>query len=50
VARVAKEAGAKLLVLTHLNPGERAEELLDTAAGYFGGPVVIASDGLSLAV
>lgn len=50
VARVAKEAGAKLLVLTHLNPGERADELLDTAAAYYGGPVVIASDGLSLSV
>ncbi len=50
VARVAREAGVRTLVLTHLNPGERAEELLDTAAAGFRGTIVIASDGLSLAV
>lgn len=50
VARVAREAGARALVLTHLNPGERADELLDTARAHYGGPVIIAMDGLSLAV
>lgn len=50
VGRVAKEAGVKLLVLTHLNPGERAEELLDTVKAAYGGPVLIAGDGLSFAV
>jgi ribonuclease BN (tRNA processing enzyme) len=49
-ARIAAEAGAKKLVLTHLCPGERPEVLTAEAAAHFSGEIVVADDGLSLDV
>jgi ribonuclease BN (tRNA processing enzyme) len=49
VARIAAEAGVKTLVLTHLGPGERADELTGAVAAHFGGEIVVATDGLVLA-
>jgi ribonuclease BN (tRNA processing enzyme) len=50
VAKIAAEAGVTTLVLTHLGPGERAGELTDTVAAHFRGEIVIATDGLTLAI
>lgn len=50
VGRIAEEAGVRTLVLTHLNPGERAEELIDTVRGHFTGQVVVPVDRSVLAV
>jgi ribonuclease BN (tRNA processing enzyme) len=50
VARIAAEAGVKTLVLTHLGPGERAGELTDTIGAHFRGEIVVATDGLTLAI
>jgi ribonuclease BN (tRNA processing enzyme) len=50
VGRIAHEAGVRTLVLTHLNPGERAEELIDTVRAHFGGQVVVPVDRAVLAV
>ncbi|MEO6397163.1 MAG: MBL fold metallo-hydrolase [Tepidiformaceae bacterium] len=46
VCAIAKEAGVQRLVLTHLNPGEKADRLLATAERLFPGEVVVAQDGL----
>ena len=50
VCAIAKEAGVRKLVLTHLNPGEKAGRLLATAQSIFPGEVVVAEDGLAMAV
>lgn len=50
VARVAAEAGVKTLVLTHLNEGEREEELIALARPHFAGEIIVAADGLDLTV
>ena len=50
VGRIAREAGVRTLVLTHLNPGERADELINTVRAHYSGEVVVAVDRLSLAV
>lgn len=50
VARIAADAGVKRLVLTHLNEGELAHELVAEAARAFRGEIVIAEDRLSLEV
>ncbi len=50
VGRIAEEAGVRTLVLTHLNPGERAEELIDTVRGHYSGQVLIATDRMSLGI
>lgn len=47
VARMAREAGVKRLVLTHFHPGERAEEIAAIASGIFPGEVLAADDGLA---
>ena len=48
VGRIAHEAGVKTLVLTHLNPGERAEELIDTVKAHFTGQIIIPVDKTTL--
>ena len=50
VCDIAREAGVQKLVLTHLNPGEKADRLLATAEHLFPGEVTIAEDGLAFAV
>lgn len=50
VGRIAQEAGVRTLVLTHLNPGERAEELIDTVKAHFTGQVVVPVDKTTLTV
>jgi ribonuclease BN (tRNA processing enzyme) len=50
VARIAAAAGVRKLVLTHLNEGERDDELLVAAHAHFGGEVVVAADGLAFEV
>lgn len=50
VARIAAEAGVKTLVLTHLGPGEHADELTGAVAAHFAGEIVVATDGLVLAI
>jgi ribonuclease Z len=47
VAAIARAAGVRRLVLTHLLSGEEPEELHDIAASIFGGEVVVAYDGIS---
>lgn len=49
-AQVAREAGVKRLVLTHLNPGEQPERLAAEARAWFSGEVIVAEDGLALIV
>jgi ribonuclease BN (tRNA processing enzyme) len=47
VGRLAKAAAVKMLVLTHLVPGSRAEEdgrYVDRVRKYYDGPVVVAHD------
>ncbi len=48
--RVAREAGAARLVLTHLLAAEREEELIAEAGREFGGAVLAAADGMALEV
>ncbi|MBA4180347.1 MAG: hypothetical protein C0506_07155 [Anaerolinea sp.] len=50
VCAIASAAGARKLVLTHLNPGEKPARLLAQAAKLFPREVVIAEDGLALEV
>lgn len=50
VCAIAKEAGVQKLVLTHLNPGEKADRLLRAARELFPGEVPVAEDGPRLAV
>ncbi|MEP6871333.1 MAG: MBL fold metallo-hydrolase [Anaerolineaceae bacterium] len=50
VCAIAKEAGVRKLVLTHLNPGEKADRLLATAERLFPGEIAIAEDGLGMSV
>ena len=50
VCAIAKEAGVRKLVLTHLNPGEKADRLLATAERLFPGETAIAEDGLGMSV
>ncbi|MEX0783034.1 MAG: MBL fold metallo-hydrolase [Dehalococcoidia bacterium] len=47
-ARIAREAGVKRLVLTHLCPGEKPDRLAREAAAIFPGEVLVADDGLAL--
>ena len=47
-ASIAKEAGVRRLVLTHMNPGEQPDRLAAEARAVFGGEVVVAEDGLVL--
>lgn len=47
VGRIAHEAGVRTLVLTHLNPGERADELMDTIRAHYQGPIIIPVDKTS---
>lgn len=48
--RNARDAGVRTLVLTHLTPDERDEELVAEARQAFEGTIIVASDGLSLEV
>ncbi len=48
--RIAREAGVRTLVLTHLTPAERDDELVADARQAFDGTIIVASDGLSLEV
>ena len=48
--QIARDAGVNTLLLTHLTPDERDEELVEDARRAFGGTIVVASDGLSLEV
>lgn len=47
-ARIAKEAGVKRLVLTHLCPGEKPDRLAREAAAIFPGEILVADDGLQV--
>ena len=49
-ARIAQLVGVRRLALTHLLPTEREERLFETARQHFAGDVIIARDGLSIAV
>lgn len=49
-AQIAREAGVRRLVLTHLNPGEVPERLRAEAAAHFPGEVIVADDELQLAL
>ena len=44
VGKVAAEAGVKLLVLTHLVPGDDEETFLERARKHFSGPIVVGKD------
>ena len=48
--QTARDAGVGTLVLTHLTPDERNEELVAEARRAFDGTIIVASDGLSLEV
>ena len=48
--QIARDAGVETLVLTHLMPDERDDELVADARRAFDGTIVVASDGLSLEV
>jgi ribonuclease Z len=50
VAAIARDAGVRRLVLTHLLSGEEPDELRDIAASIFKGEVVVAYDGMSFEV
>jgi ribonuclease BN (tRNA processing enzyme) len=50
VAAIARDAGVRRLVLTHLLSGEDPLELRDIAASIFGGEVVVAYDRMSFEV
>jgi ribonuclease Z len=47
VAAIARDAGVRRLVLTHLLSGEEAEELAAIAGAIFKGEIVVAHDGMS---
>lgn len=47
-ARIARDAGVKRLVLTHLCPGEKPDRLAREAATIFPGELHVAGDGLAL--
>lgn len=49
-ARIAREAGVRRLVLTHLLAAERDEELAAEARSEFDGEIIVAADGLALEV
>lgn len=48
--RIAREAGVRRLVLTHLLAAEREDELIAEAGREFGGEVLVAADGMALEV
>ncbi len=48
--RIARDAGVRTLVLTHLTHAERNDELIAEAQRAFDGTIIVASDGLSLEV
>jgi ribonuclease BN (tRNA processing enzyme) len=50
VAQLAKEAGVKHLILTHLLPQETDDRLIARAAAHYQGEILAAHDGLTLAV
>ena len=50
VAQIAADAGVKRLVLTHLNQGELAGELIAEASRTFPGQVIVAEDRLAIDV
>ncbi|MEO9255187.1 MAG: ribonuclease Z [Tepidiformaceae bacterium] len=50
VAAIAAAAGVRTLVLTHLNPGEDADELIKRASERFTGEVIPAEDRLTITV
>jgi len=50
VAAIARDAGVRRLVLTHLLSGEEPDELRVIATSIFGGEVVVAYDGMSFEV
>ena len=48
--RIAQEAGVGTLVLTHLTPDERDEEVVAEARSTYKGTIIVAADGMSLEV
>lgn len=48
--QIARDAGVGTLILTHIMPLERDEELVAEARRSFDGTIIVASDGLSLEV
>ena len=50
VATIARDAGVRRLVLTHLLSGEEPDELQAIAASIFKGEMVVAYDGMSFDV
>ena len=50
VSRIAAAARAGRLVLTHLLPTEKDEELAAAASQEYAGPVIVARDGLGVEV
>ncbi len=50
VCAIAKEAGVRKLVLTHLNPGEKADRLIATAERIFPGELAVAEDGMAMSI
>jgi ribonuclease Z len=50
VAAIARDAGVRRLVLTHLLSGEEPSELWEIAGGIFKGEIVVAQDGMSFEV
>lgn len=52
-AQAGKLAGAcrsKKLILNHINPGAKAERILEEAAAHFDGPVIVAEDGMEIEI
>ena len=50
VGRLAQAAGVRTLILTHLMPDETEAALRDEAGQHFRGEIVVAHDGMSLAI
>jgi ribonuclease BN (tRNA processing enzyme) len=50
VGEVARQAGARHLVLTHLQPDAAKERLLDDAGKLFSQPITVAADQMRLVV
>ena len=48
--RLAEQIQTVTLVLSHLNPGCKAEEILKEAMAYFGGEIQVAEDGMVLTI
>ncbi len=46
--RLAEQIQAAILVMSHLNPDCKAEEILKEATAYFGGEILVAEDGMVL--